>query len=192
MNFENGARIEDSVLRSIQQLIQANLDSGEGLQEAAADINEASLASMFRRWSVERFDQAEQLRLAVRGSNSRTLATGSWIDNWRRIWLSVRRAVNAGDRYTMLRQLERAESRMCQMTEMIMAEIRDPSLSEVIQQQLTRLRDSVETLRRLRTQAPVAASHRDVREPPVNGQLVANGSAVKSMNERENDVSLLV
>jgi uncharacterized protein (TIGR02284 family) len=150
MRSDSGFRGDQSSAEAIELLIQASLDSGQGFQETAADVAEPSLARLFRRWSIERFEQAERLRKAQGRPNIERTAGPSWLDGWRRVWLSVRGALNAHDRATVLRELERAEGIVCQAVELTLLETANSQASKVLEKQLAQLRDNIRTLHALR------------------------------------------
>jgi uncharacterized protein (TIGR02284 family) len=154
MYFANGSQIDNQARETLQQLMQANVDSGQGYQEAAADVFDDQLAGLFRTWSTQRLRSAQELRNILKGvrpSRQRTSVTGTWLDSWRRIWLSARGALNTGDRAVTLRELERAEGYVCTIIATLFSTVEEPLLVDLLGRHLDRVRDTIDILRELRT-----------------------------------------
>lgn len=94
----------------LQDLIQLNIDSRDGFQEAADDLKTkgGSLASLFRDFAMERAGQARELQSVVSANAEMPEKSGSVAAATHRTWMNLRKALGGGDQ-AVLSEAERGE-----------------------------------------------------------------------------------
>lgn len=65
MALETKSTLEDKTVEKLQKLIRANIDSHDGFREAAEQIDDTKVASLFRNLAAERSRIAEELQTYV-------------------------------------------------------------------------------------------------------------------------------
>jgi uncharacterized protein (TIGR02284 family) len=94
----------------LQDLIQVNIDSRDGFEEAADKLTEknSSLATLFRQMSMERGRQADELQEIVANNAEDPQDSGSVAAAVHRGWIDLRAALGGGE-HAILSEAERGE-----------------------------------------------------------------------------------
>lgn len=103
--------LDDKTLSTVQDLIQINVDSAKGLNDAAAAVVDMSVANTFKELSGERKHQAEELRSVIQQSGQKPQEGGSLAGAAHRAWLDLRSALGGGVA-AVLEEAERGEDRI--------------------------------------------------------------------------------
>ena len=164
MYSEDGIFRENAGLGMVSQLVQSYTDSSQGFHEVAADIDDRALARYFRKLAIEKSNDAEQLRECLSRQVDDLPSEENWLDGWRRIWLSVRAALNISAWGEMIQELDRAETRVIGIIDSLLARTTDPSLMKVLGQHRIQVCHTMETLRALHSDLTRASG------PPAAGR----------------------
>lgn len=101
--------LSPQVLTELQELIQVNIDSRDGYRHAAKATSDLNLQSAFEEIARNRDNMAEELASYVAWSGEMPVREGSFLEAIRETWLSIREALSADNRHTILQDAERAE-----------------------------------------------------------------------------------
>ncbi|MEQ8835788.1 MAG: PA2169 family four-helix-bundle protein, partial [Lacipirellulaceae bacterium] len=91
------SNLTEETVEHLQQLIQVNIDSREGFEEAAEAIDDPKVQKLFRRLESERAANVEELKQIVEFSGVEAEDDGSIMAAVHRCWLEARAALNGGD-----------------------------------------------------------------------------------------------
>ena len=96
MSTETKLSLSQETLEKLQELIQVNIDSRDGFNESAAQIDDMTITSMFRQFAAERDEQAAELRTIVAANREAPQETGSMAAAAHRMLIDVRAALGGG------------------------------------------------------------------------------------------------
>lgn len=100
--------LTEETVQTVQALIKVNLDSRDGLKEAADHVEDSSVAELFREVAARRDRQATELRGLVKLDDDQPQTAGSLAAAAHRAWMDLRAAFGAGTQ-AMLDEAERGE-----------------------------------------------------------------------------------
>jgi uncharacterized protein (TIGR02284 family) len=93
---------------ALQDLIQVNIDSRDGFNDAAEHVEDVTLAAIFQELSSQRNDQISELRTLVAANAEEPNASGSAAAAVHRGWMDLRAALGGGAA-AILSEAERGE-----------------------------------------------------------------------------------
>lgn len=126
-------------IRSLQELIQINLDSAQGLRTAAQTINEPHLAELFNDLAAQRQRHAEQLQRIV-AIDEEPADRGSLLGGAHRWWLKLRGSLTSDNAYQVLAEAERGEDAIKGRYEAVLKELIESPIHQVLVEQYERVR----------------------------------------------------
>ena len=139
--METRTTLEPETIESIQRLIQANLDSYEGYQNAAQDVQNARLRELFQDLAMSRSRQAASLQTYVTWNREEPEQEGTLRGKIHRAWMNARAALNSGDEEVILIEASRGEDHIKELYEEILKSIPGNALSDVLHQQYVRVKN---------------------------------------------------
>ena len=107
--METKTSLTDETIEGLQTLIRYNIDSVEGFKEAADEVKEADVATLFRKLAVERASLADELKNSVEWNGEESEDDGSAMAAVHRAWINVRSKLNGGAAYPILCEAEKGE-----------------------------------------------------------------------------------
>jgi uncharacterized protein (TIGR02284 family) len=105
-------RLREEELTSLQDAIQANVDSSRLFEDAAVKIKNERMSDLFRDIAQQRRANAEELKPFVIAAGEKPDDKPSLGGQTREIWLRFRSALNGGDAYVLLAEAERSEDHL--------------------------------------------------------------------------------
>lgn len=108
MLTETLSELSHETINILQGLIRANLDSRDGLMEAAEHIHIEHVSALLHEAAAQRHAQAVELQAIVAANHEHPRATGSVAAAVHRRWIDLRSALGGGV-YAMLCEAERGE-----------------------------------------------------------------------------------
>lgn len=108
MNAGTKTALRPEIVERLQSLIQTNLDSRDGLLEAAEHVGDAGVAKLCHETAAKRNQQASELRTIVASEGDEPQSTGSYAAAAHRGWMDLRAALGGGVS-AMLSEAERGE-----------------------------------------------------------------------------------
>lgn len=150
MDRYNRLDLSQDIVDQLQTLIQVNIDSQEGLTEAADKVDDDRLSGTFRQVAQSRAEHARALQSAVAANDQAPAAKGTATGAIHRGWTSMRSAINGGDAYVMLIEAERGEDRIKSEYEQTLRDTAGSSVHELLQSQYIEVKQGHDLIRDLR------------------------------------------
>ncbi len=128
-------RLREEELTSLQDVLQANVDSARLFDDAAEQIKNPRMADLFRDIAQQRRANAQELKQYVIAAGEKPDDKPSLGGQTREIWLRFRSALNGGDPYVVLAEAERSEDHLKEIyTEAIRHNAGSPAAQSLHQQ----------------------------------------------------------
>lgn len=148
--METKLNLESQTIDALQELIRANIDSHEVLQEAAESVDHDAMKTLFRRISESRSDHAEELQRFVQLNGEEPTDDGSAKGSARKLWMKVRAGINAGDPKAVLVNAESAEDVIKDKYETLLIETAGSAMNDVLMRQFRDVKRHHDLVRDLR------------------------------------------
>ncbi len=94
---------------ALNHLIETCKDGEKGYRDAASDLRDSEVKSLFVKYSCERAQFANALQRAIRQAGGFAENNGTVGGALRRGWLGLRSALEGGDEHVLLAECERNE-----------------------------------------------------------------------------------
>ncbi len=143
-------KLRKETISKVQGLIDINIDSDKGFQQAAETIESPSIAHLFREIAATRAGNASELKAIVGGSGGETDQDGSASGTLRRWWLQARGALNGGDDHVVLIEAERGEDAIKERYEEVLKETGGSAITPVLNRQYAQVKAQHDRIRDLR------------------------------------------
>ncbi|HUG66257.1 MAG TPA: PA2169 family four-helix-bundle protein [Pirellulaceae bacterium] len=150
MVLETKTTLNDKTIESLQKLIRANIDAYDGFREAADEIDDQSVAELFRDLAGERSALATELQECVEWNGEEAEDDGSVAASVHRAWINVRAKLNGGDAHVILIEAERGEDHIKHAYEDILKDTAGSAMNDVLQSQYARVKAGHDRVRDLR------------------------------------------
>lgn len=145
---QSKTRLSDATLDRLQDLIQVNIDSRDGLAEAAVKVEDATLAATMEQLALERNDQVSELRTLVGANSKDPQNKGSVAAAAHRAWMDLRAALGGGP-HAILSEAERGEDHIKSVYEKALEEA-EPAVADVIGRQYAAVKKAHDRIAALR------------------------------------------
>lgn len=149
MSTETKLNLSRETLDKLQELIQVNIDSRDGFNEAAAQLDDMTISSMFRQFSAEREQQAAELRTLVAANREEPQDAGSMAAAAHRLLIDLRAALGGGAG-TILAEAERGEDWIKGKYEEVLKETAGSAVNDVLHRHYTAVKAAHDRVRDLR------------------------------------------
>ncbi|GIX00448.1 MAG: histidine kinase [Pirellulaceae bacterium] len=150
MRLETTSDLNEQTLEKLQQLVRANIDSVEFLQEGAEKVEDITVAQLFRDMASQRNGFADELQQYVQWNGKDAEEEGTFIGSVRRTWFAFRTALNGGDATVVLIEAERAEDAIKEAYEDVLIETAGSALNDVLSRQYAVIKSGHDRVRDLR------------------------------------------
>lgn len=150
MSLETKADLQAPTVTKLQNLIRANIDAYDGLRESAEEINDPSIATLFRELAQERSKLATELQDYVEWNGEDAADDGSFAAGVHRAWINVRSKLNNGDPYVVLIEAEFGEDHIKNAYEDVLKETAGSAMNSVLQKQYALVKAGHDRVRDLR------------------------------------------
>ena len=148
--METKTNLNEETISKMQRLIEANIDSYEGFQETAKDVDDASMSSLFERLSVQRAQNAKALQQFVQLNHEEAKESGTARGAVHRAWIQARAAINGGNPEVVLIEASRGEDHIKSLYEDVLKDIPANAMSDVLHKQYAKIKSDYELIRALR------------------------------------------
>jgi uncharacterized protein (TIGR02284 family) len=143
--------ITNEIAEKLNDLIRVNLDSYDGFNQAAEDIDVPEYANLFRELGQTRKQHANELQEAVRTySEVEPETKGSATAKMHRWWIDLREKITTSDAFDVLAEAERGEDHIKHMYEDILPEIAGSPINDKLNQQYAQVKAGHDKVRDLR------------------------------------------
>ncbi len=150
MDIETKAHLSEATISDLQTLIRYNIDSYDGFNESAEEIDDARIAQLFRDIANERSEFATELQNFVEYNGEEPVETGSVAAAVHRAWINVRSKLVGGDAYSVLAEAERGEDTIKGAYESILRENPTGAMADVLQRQYLAVKRQHDKVRDMR------------------------------------------
>ena len=148
----------DNVISVLNNLIETCKDGQEGFKQAAENVKNSSLRSLFHEYSMQRAQFVGELQDEVRHLGGDPENTGSFAGTLHRGWMNIKTAISTQDDAAILAECERGEDSAVGAYQDALEEALPSNVSEVVNRQFSAIRQAHNNIRNLRDQAKTIAS----------------------------------
>ena len=150
MSVESKTNLNEATISQLQELIQINIDSTEGFQEAAKQIEDMSVSSLFVELAAQRSQNATELQDYVEWNGEKPRDEGSYAAAFHRTWLDLRAMISGGDTHVILAEAERGEDSIKSAYEDALKETAGSAVNDVLTRQYADIKAGHDRIRDLR------------------------------------------
>jgi uncharacterized protein (TIGR02284 family) len=147
--METKTSLNKATVDKLQELIQVNIDSHDGFNDAASNSEEMTISSLFRELAAQRQQQAAELRTLVAANFEEPDSEGSYAAAAHRAWMDLRAAFGGGTK-AMLSEAERGEDYIKGKYEEIVKECAGSAITDVLNRQYRAVKLAHDRVRDLR------------------------------------------
>jgi uncharacterized protein (TIGR02284 family) len=151
MSLETKLNLTQETIDRLQELIQVNIDSRDGFNEAASQIDDMNISSMFRQFADQRAEQASELRTLVAANREEPEDSGSMAAAAHRMLIDIRAALGGGAG-TILAEAERGEDWIKGKYEDALKETAGSAVNDVLSRQYAAVKAAHDRVRDMRDQ----------------------------------------
>ena len=153
--METKTNLSSDTLTWLKQLIQINIDSEKGFEEASHKIEDKQIATMFVELGRQRANNALELQKFVEWNRDSAVTEGSYLAALHRAWLGVRGMVSGGDSHSILSEAERGEDAIKQAYEEALVATAGSAMNDVLTRQYAIVKAGHDRVRDMRDQLAV-------------------------------------
>ncbi len=150
MSLETKTNLNDSTIAGLQKLIRYNIDAFDGFREAAEDIDDVKVQSLFRELADERSQLATELQNHVEWNGEDAQDDGSMMAAVHRAWIKVRSVINSDNAYPILCEAEKGEDHIKAAYEEVLKDTAGSAVNDVLTQQYAVVKAGHDRVRDLR------------------------------------------
>lgn len=142
--------MDDQAVEAVQELVQMNIDSRDGLRDAAQMTEDMTISTLFEHLANEREQQANELCSFVTFNGEEPNRDGSFAAALHRSWMSIRLTFSPDDLYTLLAEAERGEDQIKRAYEDALHTTAGTPIYELLSDQYTHVTAAHDRIRDLR------------------------------------------
>ena len=150
MAFETKTKLDECTISKLQELIRINIDSEEGFEEAARQIEDRNISAVFTELAAQRRQNATELQDYVQWNGEKPRDEGSYAAALHRTWLDLKSMLTGGDLHAVLSEAERGEDQIKQAYEDALKETAGSAMNDVLTRQYTNVKAGHDRVRDLR------------------------------------------
>ena len=150
MPIETKYELSEKTIDKLQELVRINIDSDQGFSEAAEQIEDLTVASLFRELGSQRAQNSAQLQEYVAWNGEKPVDDGSYAAAFHRTWLNLRSQLNGGDAHVVLIEAERGEDQIKRAYEDALKETAGSAMNDVLTLQYANVKAGHDRIRDLR------------------------------------------
>lgn len=153
MSLETKTNLNPETVEKLQTLIQMNVDSRDGFEDAAENCDDSVIARIFRERAAERSQQAMELKQLVGANLEEPKDSGTISGSLHRAWMDIRAAFGAGTA-SMLAEAERGEDYIKGAYDEAVKDLPGSAVSDVLHRHYAAVKLSHDGIRDLRDSYP--------------------------------------
>lgn len=150
MSVESKTNLNEATVSQLQDLIRINIDSQEGFQEAAKQIEDLSVSALFTELAAQRSQNATELQEYVAWNGKKPREEGSYAAAFHRTWMDLRAKLSDGDTHVILAEAERGEDSIKSAYEDALKETAGSAVNDVLTRQYANVKAGHDRIRDLR------------------------------------------
>ena len=148
MTTETKLSLSHETIERLQELTQLNIDSRDGFNESAAQMDDMTISSLFRQLAAERDQQAAELRTLVAANRETPQESGSMAAAAHRMLIDLRAALGGGTA-SILAEAERGEDWIKGKYEEVLKSSSGSAVNDVLQRQYAAVKAAHDRVRDL-------------------------------------------
>jgi uncharacterized protein (TIGR02284 family) len=150
------SNLNEKAIDKLNHLIAIANDGKYGYENAAEDVNDATLKQMFRQYSLERARYAEDLKKEVSRLGGSPDKGGGPLGALHRTWMDIKSTITSGDREAILKTcITGEEAAVNAYSDAVKDDALAGNLKQVISQQLSGVQFALNSIRSLAAAATV-------------------------------------
>jgi uncharacterized protein (TIGR02284 family) len=150
MATETKSNLSQETIDKLQQLIRMNIDSENGFDESAKQIEDRRVADLFTELSGQRAQYATELQDYVQWNGEAPRDEGSYAAAFHRFWIDLKAKVSGGDAHTILSEAERGEDQIKEAYEDALTSTAGSAMNDVLSRQYAAIKRGHDQVRDLR------------------------------------------
>jgi uncharacterized protein (TIGR02284 family) len=135
---------------TLNSLIETLKDGQEGFKQAAEDVADVRLKSLFNEYSRQRGRFANALETQAQSLGESKPERSSAAGALHRAWIDLKSAVTSGNDHAILSECERGEDSAVKEYEKALNDDLSPSLQEIVSGQYSEVKNAHDCIRTLR------------------------------------------
>lgn len=148
--MESVTTLNKDTIKGIQNLIEINIDSSKGFEEAAEKVENNTIADLFRTCASERRTYANDLQSLAIVNAKEPKTDGTWKGTVHRWWIDLRGSIQSGDEHAMLAEAERGEDAIKHRYEDTLKDTAGSAVNDVLQRQYSGVKARHDQIRDMR------------------------------------------
>lgn len=150
MPVETKSTLTDETIEKLQDLVRINIDSRQGLIDAADAIDDPSVERVFRDTAAERDRFAEELKMYVEWNEETAPKDQSFASKVHQCWMNCRAKLNSGDAYVVLIEAEYGEDHIKEAYEDVLKDNPGSAMNDLLHTQYAVVKKGHDRIRDLR------------------------------------------
>lgn len=150
MSVETKTTLCDETIEKLNDLVRINIDSHEGLLEAAKAIDDKAVAEVFQKVADERAKFADELKMHVEWNGETAPKEQSFASKVHQCWTNCRAKLNGGDAHVVLIEAEFGEDQIKAAYEDALKDNPGSAVSDVLHAQYAVVKKGHDQIRDLR------------------------------------------
>lgn len=150
MTTETKANLTEETIEKLHDLVRINIDSRQGLLEAAEAIKDKGVADVFRKVAGDRSTFADELKLYVAWNEETPPKEQSFASKVHQCWMNCRAKLNSGDAHVVLIEAEYGEDQIKEAYEDALKDNPGSAMSEILHSQYAVVKQGHDRIRDLR------------------------------------------
>lgn len=138
------------IASTLNDLVETNKDAEEGFRNAAENVNDSRLSTIFNECSRERAQMASDLQIEVTRIGGKPQKSGSVAGAVHRGWISIKSTFTGKSDHAILEEAERGEDAAVKAYQNALAEELPTDIRSIVQEQYQKVQKSHAEIRSLR------------------------------------------
>ncbi|MCA9078402.1 MAG: PA2169 family four-helix-bundle protein [Planctomycetaceae bacterium] len=146
----SGPTLSESTTEQLQELVQINIDSAKGFEDASHELSNSHLIRLCGDLANERRRQASELTKYVEMTGQVAPKDGSFLAAVHRSWMKTRKLFLSNDEYAILAEAERGEDQIKDAYEQALRETTGSPVNRALQRHFLKVKEAHNRIRSLR------------------------------------------
>ena len=139
----------DSVISTLNNLIETCKDGENGFRTAADGVKKSELRTLFSTYSQQRAQFAAELQAEVRNLGGDPEETGSVAASLHRGWINIKSTVTGEDEGAIVSECERSDDSAVKNYQEALNESLPANVQSIVERQYTQVKDAHDRIRAL-------------------------------------------
>lgn len=150
MITETKTSLTEETIEKLHDLVRINIDSRQGLLDAAEAIEDNHVADVFRQVAGDRSKFADELKMYVTWNEETPPKEQSFASKVHQCWMNCRAKLNGGDAHVVLIEAEYGEDQIKEAYEDALKDNPGSAMSQILHSQYAVVKQGHDKIRDLR------------------------------------------